>query len=147
MKRLPLRAAAAALALPLLVSACSSGEDPTVAAPTSPAAAGPAVAAGVRTVSAVDALALVRRGAVVLDVRTPAEFAEGHLQGARNASLADGFEQAVTVLPRTGSYVVYCRSGNRSAQAAAVMARLGFTDVADAGGLDGLADAGGTVVR
>ena len=39
-------------------------------------------------------------------------------------------------LPASGSYVVYCRSGNRSAQAVAQMEQLGFTDVFDAGGLD-----------
>ncbi len=74
--------------------------------------------------------------AVVIDVRTPAEFAEGHLEGAVNIDLQSGaFEQQVGELPADGSYVVYCRSGNRSAQAKGIMQQLGFAEVVDAGGL------------
>jgi rhodanese-related sulfurtransferase len=74
---------------------------------------------------------------VVVDVRTPAEFAEGHLDGAVNIDVsAPGFATVIADLPVAGSYVVYCRSGNRSAQAVAQMEQLGFTDVFDAGGLD-----------
>lgn len=148
----PRRAALALLALPILLASCSDGDDaattgpPSPTASTSAAAAGPSAAAGVRTVSGADALALAAQGAVVLDVRTPQEYAEGHLDVARNLSLADGFSAAVSALPRNGRYVVYCRSGNRSAQAAAIMKDLGFTDVADAGGLGSLAAAGGKVV-
>lgn len=148
MQRPRLALAAAPLALLVLVAGCSDGGGS--AAPSSSAtrpAAGQGAAAGVRTVPGDEALALAAQGAVVLDVRTPEEYAEGHLRGARNVGLADGFEQAVAALPRTGRYVVYCRSGNRSAQAAAIMKGLGFTDVADAGGLDALASAGGDVVR
>lgn len=74
--------------------------------------------------------------AVVIDVRTPAEFAEGHLRGAVNLDLQSGsFEQQVGDLATDGSYLVYCRSGNRSAKAAGIMRDLGFTQVTDAGGL------------
>lgn len=73
----------------------------------------------------------------IIDVRTPAEFAEGHLEGAINIDLGDpGFASRIAALDPAGSYVVYCHSGNRSAQAATAMADLGFTDVADAGGID-----------
>jgi len=143
------RTAALLVAASVLVTGCSASDDEAGPSPsaTGPAVSGPAAAAGVRTVSGSEALQLVQQGAVVLDVRTPEEYADGHLDGARNLNLADGFEQAVAALPRSGRYVVYCRSGNRSAQAAAVMKSLGFTDVADAGGLDRLAQAGGAVVR
>jgi len=150
MKHLLPRAAALAVATSLLLTGCSDSDDSASTAPSSSSTAtvaGPAAAGGVRTVSGSDALQLVAQGAVVLDVRTPEEYAEGHLDGARNLNVADDFGRAVSALPKTGRYVVYCRSGNRSAQAAAVMKGLGFTDVADAGGLDNLAQAGGTVVR
>ncbi|MGC3953710.1 MAG: rhodanese-like domain-containing protein [Propionicimonas sp.] len=74
--------------------------------------------------------------AVVIDVRTPTEFAEGHLQGATNIDLQSGsFEQQVGELATDASYLVYCRSGNRSATAVEIMRGLGFTGVVDGGGL------------
>lgn len=80
---------------------------------------------------------------VVIDVRTPAEFAQGHLAGAELIDIqAPGFREQVAALDRDGSYLVYCRTGNRSATAVAIMADLGFTDVVDAGGFADLARAG-----
>ena len=67
-------------------------------------------------------------GVTVLDVRTPAEFAGGHLEGAQPADINGDFEQAVAALDRSAPYAVYCRSGNRSATAVAVMKDLGFTN-------------------
>ncbi|NCT90942.1 rhodanese-like domain-containing protein [Cellulomonas sp. APG4] len=68
---------------------------------------------------------------VVLDVRTPEEFASGHLPDAVNLDVSDpGFPEAVAALDPTGTYAVYCRSGNRSAQAVAVMLDAGVQDVA-----------------
>jgi rhodanese-related sulfurtransferase len=64
---------------------------------------------------------------VVLDVRTPGEFAAGHLPSAVNIDLqAQDFERRLAVLDRGKSYLVYCRSGNRSTQAIRAMDRLGF---------------------
>ena len=84
---------------------------------------------------------------MVIDVRTPEEFAEGHLEGALNISLQDAaFDQRIDALDPDGTYVVYCRTGNRSAQAAARMADAGFTDVTDAGGIDDAAAATGLEV-
>ncbi len=71
----------------------------------------------------------------VIDVRTPAEFAEGHLEGAVNIDWQDtGFADAVSALDKDGTYVIYCRSGNRSAQAIDAMTSMGFTDLTNAGG-------------
>ena len=82
--------------------------------------------------------------AVVIDVRTPQEFAEGHLRGATNIDVQSGsFEQEVSELETGGSYVVYCRSGNRSARAVELMTNLGFQHVVDAGGLQDAAHATG----
>ena len=146
MHRLVARTALAFAAAPLLLlSACGAGsDDPTISAP---AATQPGASTAVRTLPPAEALALIEaQGPTVLDVRTPQEYATGHLAEARNVALGDDFATAVASLPRSGTYVVYCASGNRSAQAASIMAELGFTDVVDAGGLNGLAEEGGRVV-
>jgi rhodanese-related sulfurtransferase len=66
-------------------------------------------------------------GFVILDVRTPEEFAEGHLSGALNVNLmAPDFESRLNALDRGKTYLVYCRTGNRSAKATQAMGRLGF---------------------
>lgn len=132
----PRRLPALLLSLPLALAACGAGEDPTLTPP--------AAAAGVRAVPAPEAAALIgRSGTVVLDVRTPAEFAGGHVAGARNLDVSSAdFLQRLSTLDREGRYVVYCRSGNRSAAAAAQMRSQGFTDVADAGAYADLVAAG-----
>ena len=82
-------------------------------------------------------------GRTWIDVRTPAEYAEGHLEDALNIDLQSAsFRERIAELPHDGSYLVYCRSGNRSAQAARIMAELGFTDVVDGGGFADLVEAG-----
>lgn len=74
-------------------------------------------------------------GLVVLDVRTPAEFAEGHLAGAQLIDFqSPSFAADVAEIDRDLPIFVYCRSGNRSAQAVATMVELGFTDLTE---LDG----------
>lgn len=71
----------------------------------------------------------------VIDVRTPAEFAEGHLEGAVNINIEDPtFADQVSTLAKDGTYVIYCRSGNRSAQAIDTLTSMGFTDLTNAGG-------------
>ena len=106
-------------ALLLALTACSSGDG----------------AASIS--SAVDS------GATVIDVRTPAEFDEGHVDGAVNIDVtAPDFEDRLAELDPEASYVVYCRSGSRSADAAARMREAGFTDVVDGGGLGDMEDAG-----
>ena len=70
----------------------------------------------------------------VIDVRTASEFAEGHVQGARNLDIQNGdFEAALADLDKDASYNVYCRSGNRSGAAVAMMRNAGFTNVVDLG--------------
>ena len=67
---------------------------------------------------------------VILDVRTPEEFAQGHLSGAVNVNLmAPDFESRLGALDRGKTYLVYCRTGNRSAKAIQTMGRLGFRSV------------------
>ena len=67
------------------------------------------------------------RDFVVLDVRTPGEFAQGHLEGAVLADYrSPGFREEMAGLDKTKTYLVYCRTGNRSALALGVMRELGF---------------------
>ena len=66
-------------------------------------------------------------GAELIDVRTPAEFSAGHIAGAVDIDFEDpGFETAVKALDPSKTYFVYCRSGNRSGQATAIMQRDGI---------------------
>jgi rhodanese-related sulfurtransferase len=81
---------------------------------------------------------------VILDVRTAPEFAEGHLEGARLIDFNAGeLTAAIPELDADAAYVVYCRSGNRSAKAAAQLTQAGFTNVTDLGSLDDAATATG----
>lgn len=134
-----------AIAPLLFLAACGTASgDPTMSAP---AATQAGAAFGVRALPPAAALALIEeRSATVLDVRTPQEYGTGHLSGARNVALGANFASAVSALPRAGTYVVYCASGNRSKQAVSIMSKLGFTDVVDAGGLKDLAGAGAQIV-
>ncbi len=67
---------------------------------------------------------------VILDVRTPEEFAEGHLSGAVNVNLlAPDFAARLGALNRGKTYLVYCRTGHRSTQAVQAMLRLRFRSV------------------
>jgi rhodanese-related sulfurtransferase len=72
---------------------------------------------------------------VILDVRTAEEFASGHLANAINIDIykAD-FKTKISELDRNYKYLVYCRTGSRSAQAAGVMNDLGFKEIYDLGG-------------
>jgi phage shock protein E len=80
---------------------------------------------------------------VVLDVRTPAEFAAGHLKAAKNIDFrAPNFSQQLSQLDPKAYYLVYCASGNRSSQAAAVMQQQGIRNVTNAGGYSALRAAG-----
>lgn len=67
---------------------------------------------------------------VILDVRTPEEFAEGHIAGAVNLDVqARDFEKRLRALDRDKSYLVYCRTGNRSRKATVAMEALGFRSI------------------
>ncbi len=86
----------------------------------------------------------VTSSTVVIDVRTPDEFAAGHLDGAINIDVQSAdFDTMVAQLPADGDYVVYCRSGNRSAAAIDRMENLGFTSLTNAGGVNDASSATG----
>jgi len=75
--------------------------------------------------------------AVILDVRTPEEYSQGHLQDARLIDFKDSsnFDKAISELPKDKTYYVYCRSGRRSMSAAEKMKELGLRVVDMAGGI------------
>lgn len=71
---------------------------------------------------------------VLLDVRTPQEFASGHIPGAINISI-DELIGRLSEVPQDKPVVLYCRSGNRSNQAAQILDRAGYTQIYDLGGI------------
>lgn len=93
---------------------------------------------GIRLVSASEGAAVAAdppSDLVILDVRTPDEFDAGHIDGAIMIDFyEDDFATQLAELDPSVPYLLYCRSGNRSGQAAAMMDALGFTDVADVDG-------------
>lgn len=79
----------------------------------------------------------VAADSVIIDVRTPTEYAAGHLAGAQNIDVENpNFDEQIAALDKNGNYIVYCRSGRRSAVAVDRLKTVGFTNVQDAGGLD-----------
>lgn len=74
---------------------------------------------------------------VLLDVRTAQEFAGGHLPGAVLLPHDEVEQKAADLLPdKEQTIVVYCRSGRRSSMAAAVLTKLGYSNVYDFGAVD-----------
>lgn len=78
---------------------------------------------------------------VLLDVRTPAEFDLGHIQGAINVDFENvNFQSEVKKLDVSKKYFVYCRSGNRSSQSVVIMKNSGIKNIYDLQG--GISNAG-----
>ena len=72
----------------------------------------------------------------LIDVREPSEFATGYIFGAQLIPLNTIESTIENILPEKDTKIfVYCRSGNRSAQAAQILANLGYTNVYDIGGI------------
>ena len=74
---------------------------------------------------------------IILDVRTPAEFAQGHIPNAINIPNETIGTEEIPQLPNKKQVIfVYCRSGNRSKQAAEKLVQLGYTNVVEFGGIN-----------
>jgi len=87
--------------------------------------------------------------APVVDVRTPAEFAGGHIAGALNVNVGDpGFEKQIQRLQQRGRLdpdgpvYLYCRSGARSGRAARILVGMGFDQATNVGGFAALRGVG-----
>ena len=86
---------------------------------------------------------------VILDVRTAAEFADGHLQGAIliDQGQSDFIEKAKAALPIDKKIAIYCRSGRRSANAAGKLGDIGYKCVNLKGGIIAWKEAGKPVTK
>lgn len=84
---------------------------------------------------------------VILDVRTPEEYAQGHLKGAVNIDVTSAdFATIISQLPTDGEYFLYCRSGNRSTQAIEIMKASGFTHLTNGGSVENASEVSGVPI-
>lgn len=88
----------------------------------------PAAGGGVQNVDSAGLLAAQAKGAQVVDVRTAGEFQLGHIPGAINVPV-DEVQTTAKSWDRNATYVVYCASGARSAEAVKIMQSMGFTNI------------------
>jgi len=86
---------------------------------------------------------------VILDVRTEQEYSYGHLSGSINLDFrSPSFSRELAELDRSAAYLLYCRTGIRSAQAATLMISLGFVEIYDlSGGITGWLKEGLPVIK
>lgn len=85
----------------------------------------------------VDYAALVKQGAVILDVRSPKEYQQGHIKGSINAPLND-LSRQLSKLKKENTVITCCASGMRSASAKSILKSNGFTQVHNGGGWSSL---------
>lgn len=93
---------------------------------------------GYQTISPEEAKKMMDSGSayILVDVRTQAEYDEGHIPGAiliPNETITDEVPAALT--DKKAVILIYCRSGNRSAQAAEKLAKMGYEQIYDFGGI------------
>ena len=91
-----------------------------------------------RQITAEEAAAMMEEesGYLILDVRTAGEYSEKHIPGAINVPNETIGNQDIPELPEKEQLIlVYCRSGNRSKQAAEKLVKLGYTNIVEFGGI------------
>ena len=91
---------------------------------------GPDLAAGLKEYEAVP-------GAILLDVRTPEEYSQGHIKGSRNLPLQEITKVEEVLEDKDAPLYLYCQSGARSRRAAGFLEKIGYTNVRNIGGLAG----------
>lgn len=107
----------------MLLSSCAPTQDATP---------------GYREISADEAIALMKeeKNYIILDVRTPEEYAEKHIPGAINIPNETIGSEKIPELPDKNQLIlVYCRSGRRSKEAAKKLVALGYTNIVEFGGI------------
>lgn len=128
---------AAAILLVLATSGCASSDSTDGAATAKPTTQATEISQPSEVRQA------IAEGAQIIDVRTPEEFAGGALRDATNIDVsAPGFEERISDLDRTTTYVVYCASGNRAGTAIEQMREQGFESLINGGGYEDVAAAG-----
>lgn len=107
-----------------------------------------------KTVSTKEAFDLIQanknnKNFIIIDVRTEAEYKDGHIENAINMDYFGGevFEKKLNQLDKNKSYAIYCRSGHRSGLAFKIMEKLGFNEVYNFGGLEDWINAGYEIVK
>ena len=121
MKRVFMAVSVALMLIPLLVG-CNGGDHANTYEQITPAEAKALMDSG--------------EGYVILDVRTPEEFAAGHIAGAILIPDYEIREKAESILTDKDQLIlVYCRSGRRSKNAASELAALGYTNIKEFGGI------------
>lgn len=93
---------------------------------------GPDINQGVKEYSTTDS-------AVLLDVRTPDEYRQGHIPGSKNVPLQSISKVAGMIDNKSTTIFVHCLSGARSRQAAAILMQMGYTNVKNIGGISAYA--------
>jgi rhodanese-related sulfurtransferase len=89
----------------------------------------------IRSISIQEADSLIEKnrndsGFIILDIRTPMEYAGGAFDGAINIDFYQpDFASRIEALDKNKTYLIYCRSGNRSKAALGLMDKMGFSDV------------------
>ena len=94
---------------------------------------------GYRQISMDEAVSLmkVEENYIILDVRRPDEYAEGHIPGAINVPNEEIGTAEITELPDKSQLIlVYCRSGRRSKEASEKLVKLGYTNIVEFGGIN-----------
>ena len=81
---------------------------------------------------------------IILDVRTPAEYTRGHIENAVNLDYyEDDFEETLGTCDKNKTYLIYCRTANRTASVMRIMQRMEFTEVYNMlGGINAWTNAG-----
>jgi rhodanese-related sulfurtransferase len=75
---------------------------------------------------------LIKKQIKIIDVRTPKEFNQGHIENAININFkSSNFIKSISKLNKDASFLIYCKSGNRSGKAAKIMDSIGFSKIYD----------------
>lgn len=87
----------------------------------------------------------IENGGVLLDVRTPGEFADGHIAGAVSLPVQNIAQGQLPSATKSQNIYVYCLSGGRSGQAASILKSAGYTDVINLGSIRSVQQMGGSI--
>lgn len=87
----------------------------------------------------------VANGGQLFDIRTAEEFANGHIDGAKNVTLQDIQDGKVPAADKSKVIYVYCQTGTRSQQAAFVLKNMGYQNIVDLGSIGHVKSMGGAI--
>lgn len=111
-----------------LAVACNSGSENSNSGNSEDQSTKPMVKEDISTDRAAEMLKT--EDIVLVDVRSADEYSSGFIQGALNIDVnSDGFEEKISKLDKSATYIVYCHSGRRSAKSQEIMIDAGFTNV------------------